>query len=250
MKLQSPQWRPDLVWRPTPRFSSAVRADWAVGEQARRSRPSRWWLVAVGVVVLAGVLQGVHAGDERLRQSTESFAPDPLSVAEWNHWLCSMESRRAADDLAYANRANLVSATAQASDLESDTSRFYRVDVTGYSSRVEETDADPFITAMCTITSPGVIAMSRDLLRTFTPDAPFDFGDKILIPGVGIYSVEDTMHSRWTRRCDIWFPSTEEAYAWGRRTAFISEVKEETPVLAYQVPFDRTGVVELRPESH
>ena len=36
-----------------------------------------------------------------------------------------------------------------------DAARFFRVDVTGYCSRVEETDADPFLTAMCTVT--GII---------------------------------------------------------------------------------------------
>ena len=35
-----------------------------------------------------------------------------------------------------------------------------------------ETDDTPFLTAMCTVTAPGVIALSRDLLRTFTPGAP------------------------------------------------------------------------------
>jgi 3D (Asp-Asp-Asp) domain-containing protein len=108
--------------------------------------------------------------------------------------------------------------------------RFVRVDVTGYCSRVEETDADPLITAMCTVTGSGVIALSRDLLRTFTPGAPFDFGDKVLLPGAGIFTIEDTMHPRWQRRADIWFPTVDEAYAWGRRVGFLTRVDGSTPL--------------------
>jgi len=36
--------------------------------------------------------------------------------------------------------------------------------------------------------------------------------------------VEDTMHERWERRADIWFPSVEEALRWGRRKLAISLV--------------------------
>jgi 3D (Asp-Asp-Asp) domain-containing protein len=111
-----------------------------------------------------------------------------------------------------------------------DGARFIRVDVTGYCSRVEETDADPFLTAMCTVTGSGVIALSRDLLRTFTPGAPFDFGDKVLLPGAGVFSVEDTMHPRWQRRADIWFPNIDEAHAWGRRVGFLARVDGSTPL--------------------
>jgi 3D (Asp-Asp-Asp) domain-containing protein len=111
-----------------------------------------------------------------------------------------------------------------------DAARFFRVDVTGYCSRVEETDADPFLTAMCTVTGSGVIALSRDLLRTFTPGAPFDFGDKVLLPGAGVFSVEDTMHPRWQRRADIWFPNIDEAHAWGRRVGFLARVDGTTPL--------------------
>jgi 3D (Asp-Asp-Asp) domain-containing protein len=113
---------------------------------------------------------------------------------------------------------------------QSPEARFIRVDITGYCSRVEETDADPFVTAICTITGTGVIALSRDLLRTFTPGAPFDFGDKVLLPGVGVFSVEDTMHPRWVRRADIWFASLGQAHAWGRRVGFLSRVDGHTPL--------------------
>lgn len=118
-----------------------------------------------------------------------------------------------------------------------DPALFIRVDVTGYCSRPEETDDDPFLTAMCTVTGTGVIALSRDLLRTFTPGAPFDFGDKVLLPGAGVFSVEDTMHPRWQRRADIWFPNIDEAHAWGRRVGFLTRLDGNTPLLPPEPAF-------------
>jgi 3D (Asp-Asp-Asp) domain-containing protein len=94
--------------------------------------------------------------------------------------------------------------------------------VTGYTSREQETDDTPFITAANTRTRPGVIALSRDLLRRYTPDAPFAFGDVIHISGVGDFIVEDSMHGRWERRADIWFESLDAARAFGRRTLVIT----------------------------
>jgi len=94
--------------------------------------------------------------------------------------------------------------------------------VTGYTSRPQETDDTPFITASNTRTRPGVIAMSRDLLRKYTPEAPFKFGDVIHISGVGDFIVEDSMHGRWQKRADIWFESLEQARAFGRRTLVVT----------------------------
>lgn len=96
------------------------------------------------------------------------------------------------------------------------------VTVTGYTSRPEETDDTPFITAANTQTRPGVIALSRDLLRRYTPDAPFTFGDVIHISGVGDFVVEDSMNSRWEKRADIWFEKLDHARAFGRRTLVIT----------------------------
>ena len=96
------------------------------------------------------------------------------------------------------------------------------VTVTGYTSRAIETDDTPFITAANTRTRPGVIALSRDLLRRYTPDAPFRFGDIIHISGVGDFVVEDSMNSRWERRADIWFESLDAARAFGRRTMVVT----------------------------
>lgn len=91
----------------------------------------------------------------------------------------------------------------------------FAVTATGYSSTVEQCDDTPHVTASNRSVRWGVVALSRDLLREFTPGAPFTFGDKVLIPGVGLFVVEDTMSWRFKGRVDIWFPSTEEASHWG-----------------------------------
>jgi hypothetical protein len=62
------------------------------------------------------------------------------------------------------------------------------VTVTGYSSTSDQTDTTPFITASNTRVRTGVIALSRDLLREFTPGAPFGYGDRVEIEGVGVFT--------------------------------------------------------------
>lgn len=107
-----------------------------------------------------------------------------------------------------------------------DTRRFVMVTVTGYTSLTGQTDGSPGLTATRHQTRPGTVALSRDLLRTFTPGAPFDFGDRVLIPGMGIYVVEDTMHPRWDRKADIWFGDLQTALRWGVRTVYITRLDD------------------------
>jgi 3D (Asp-Asp-Asp) domain-containing protein len=107
---------------------------------------------------------------------------------------------------------------------------FVQAVVTGYSSTPDQTDETPWLTAWSTQTRPGVIALSRDLLRTFTDGAPFDYGDRILVAGVGVFLVEDTMADRWTSRADIWFPTRQQAQQWGRRETLLARVQEEARV--------------------
>jgi 3D (Asp-Asp-Asp) domain-containing protein len=105
-----------------------------------------------------------------------------------------------------------------------DALEFHRVVITGYSSSDRETDDSPDLTASMTPAQDGCLALSRDLLRTFTPKAPFDFGDYVLIPKVGIFLVQDTMHPRWRSRADIWFADSQTAARWGRRTKWIGRL--------------------------
>jgi 3D (Asp-Asp-Asp) domain-containing protein len=96
------------------------------------------------------------------------------------------------------------------------------VSVSAYTSRECETDDTPFITAANTSTRPGVLALSRDLLKRYTPGAPFDFGDIVHINGLGDFVVEDSMHGRWQHRADIWFESVDDAREFGRRPAVLT----------------------------
>lgn len=109
------------------------------------------------------------------------------------------------------------------------------ITVTGYSSTPDQTDDSPFTTAMNTTVHPGVLALSRDLLREFTPGAPFCFGDIVELEGLGVFSVEDTMNPRYTKRADIWFQSREAATRWGNRTLHLSQLTPVAQAAAYLV---------------
>ncbi|MFH1188398.1 MAG: hypothetical protein V1652_00960 [bacterium] len=87
------------------------------------------------------------------------------------------------------------------------------VTVTGYSSREEETDSTPFITASGSHVREGIIAANW-----------LPFGAKVRIPeyfGETIFIVEDRMHQRFSDRVDIWFSTTEEALKFGVQKARI-----------------------------
>lgn len=87
------------------------------------------------------------------------------------------------------------------------------VRVTAYSSRVEETDDTPFITASGTNVRPGVVAANWLPLGTKVR-IPKIFGDRVFV-------VEDRMHKRNGDKLDVWFPSTEEALRFGTQVARI-----------------------------
>lgn len=91
---------------------------------------------------------------------------------------------------------------------------FIPVTITGYSSTMAQTDSTPFTTAWNTSVRDGMIAMSRDLLRQYTPNAPYAYGDSVIVDG-RTYVVEDTMNRRWQRRVDIWFPNKRQALEFG-----------------------------------
>lgn len=109
--------------------------------------------------------------------------------------------------------------------------RFQLIQVTAYTSAARETDDTPELTATNSVPAAGSVALSRDLLRNFTPGAPFAFGDKLLIPGVGVFEATDTMHPRWKRKGDIWVPTLSEARAWGRRTVFVTRVSRDAQTI-------------------
>jgi 3D (Asp-Asp-Asp) domain-containing protein len=112
------------------------------------------------------------------------------------------------------------------------------ITVTGYSSTIDQTDDSPLITAMNTTVHPGMLALSRDLLREYTGGAPFRFGDVVELEGLGVFTVEDTMNPRYTKRADIWFQSRQAAERWGNRTLHLSQLTPIAQAGAYLAQSD------------
>jgi 3D (Asp-Asp-Asp) domain-containing protein len=103
-------------------------------------------------------------------------------------------------------------------DTDNDEKKYIKVIVTAYSSTEWQTDDTPFITANGSTVREGIVANNM-----------LPFGTEIKIPelyGNRVFTVEDRMHSRkgsyWV---DIWFPTLEEAKAFGVKEAYV-EVME------------------------
>ena len=79
-------------------------------------------------------------------------------------------------------------------------------EVTAYSSSLDETQGDPFITASGQRVRDGIIACSRD----------YPFGTRFLIEG-RLYVCLDRLARKYDHRFDIWKPSKAEALRFGRR---------------------------------
>jgi 3D (Asp-Asp-Asp) domain-containing protein len=201
----------------------AVMAAWYVPERLgrivsrlRSMAPHRMALAAVLVVAIAA--PSMLYLNERARRQELSRAYRQLSlssqseIATLRHTMGSLltEQTELKDLLLEAGYA-----------VYSDQALSVPVIATGYSSSVWETDSTPFTTAANTRTRQGIVALSRDLLRRYNPDAPFSFGDVVTISGVGDFIVEDSMNERWRRRVDVWFPSRAAAVSFGRREVIL-----------------------------
>ncbi|MBB6016968.1 3D domain-containing protein [Deinococcus radiopugnans] len=103
------------------------------------------------------------------------------------------------------------------------------VRATAYNSLAGQTDSTPFITATGTRTRPGVVALSRDMLRLFP------YGTRITIEDLsGRYNnllrgrtfiVEDTMAARKTGSLDIWMSTRSQAINFGARQVRITALR-------------------------
>jgi len=85
--------------------------------------------------------------------------------------------------------------------------RIHNTTITAYSSTVDQTDSDPFITASGSWVEDGIVAAN------FLP-----FNTKIRIPeyfGDRVFVVKDRMNRRHANRVDIWFPSRYQAINFG-----------------------------------
>lgn len=80
----------------------------------------------------------------------------------------------------------------------------WKVDLTAYTAREEETNSDPGNTAIMEKPRPGLtIAVSHDL--------QFLLGKRVYVKGFGVRRVNDLMNSRYTKRIDILTNSVERA---------------------------------------
>jgi 3D (Asp-Asp-Asp) domain-containing protein len=117
------------------------------------------------------------------------------------------------------------------------TGRSLVVRSTAYNSMPGQTDASPFKTATGARTRFGIVALSRDLLRSIP------YGSKVVLEDMGswsngsgrgkynvmlskmIFVVEDTMHPRKRSTVDVWFPARRQAIQWGARRLRIRVVQ-------------------------
>lgn len=79
-------------------------------------------------------------------------------------------------------------------------------------------------TAIGTRIRPGIVAVSRDLLKS-----GWNFGDKVHIEGLGVFTIEDTMHQRHRRSIDVAVPDRKEAEKIGKRRAIVVTLLEGRP---------------------
>lgn len=95
--------------------------------------------------------------------------------------------------------------------------KLVEVIATAYSSTIDQTDSDPFITAANTTVRDGIVAANF-----------LNFHSKIKIPGLygdKVFAVEDRMNRRYTDavppRIDVWMPSRYLAKQFGVRKVAI-----------------------------
>jgi 3D (Asp-Asp-Asp) domain-containing protein len=106
------------------------------------------------------------------------------------------------------------------------------VTLTAYSSTVEQCDATPYLTASDQSVHVGIIAVSDDLMK----ELGLRFGQRVLIPGYGLFEIQDRMHPRWHRRVDIWQENSEVARRFGNRPGTIIWIdQQESPTRSAQV---------------
>lgn len=57
----------------------------------------------------------------------------------------------------------------------------------------------------------GMIALSYDVERNLT----LQFGDRVLLHGLGVFDFQDRMASRWTQKADVFMQSDHKARSFG-----------------------------------
>lgn len=165
------------------------------------------------ILLLAFALVGIHEADrgqERERQSALRLMPPPDPVQEL------ADTRR---DLQRA-LGLLVECFGHPVDLKQVKST--AVTISAYSSTAGQCDSTPHLTASDHPVRVGILAVSRDLVE----EMGLAFGQRVLLPGYGLFEVRDLMHPRWRRKVDIWESDREAARLFGRQQGTLIWVVE------------------------
>ncbi len=99
-----------------------------------------------------------------------------------------------------------------------ETIKTMRVDATAYTSRPQETDASPFITADGSVVRDGIIATNV-----------LPFGTRVRIPSIygdKIFEVHDRMNARYSYRIDVWMDDVQEMREFGIKRGIEIEIVE------------------------
>lgn len=131
----------------------------------------------------------------------------------------SAEQRALALEIEAMQNVNAEPGTLTKADLVETPDRVLTVSMTAYNSLPEQTDSNPFETAMGTTTRHGIVAANFVPLGTYIK-IPELYGDEIFI-------VEDRMNARYTNRVDIWMEHYADARQFGVKHNVTIEVYYE-----------------------
>lgn len=87
------------------------------------------------------------------------------------------------------------------------------VTVTAYHPGVTAPGSPKGITASGQKVSEGMMAVSRDVERSLN----LNFGDRVLLHGMGVFDFQDRMHPRCKKKADVFMKSKKNAVKFGVR---------------------------------
>lgn len=180
---------------------------------------------------LLAALATAALGSAALTPAAHALPPMPAADLA-DRAVQSALSTEAARSLPYVNPAMSLGTQEQPGDMvigaRAPAGRTAVLKSTAYNSLAAQTDSTPHITATGTRTRPGVVALSRDMLRLFP------YGTRLRIQDLSgrhpyvngrIFVVEDTMHARKRNQVDIWMPTRSQAMNWGVRQVRVTVVR-------------------------
>jgi 3D (Asp-Asp-Asp) domain-containing protein len=142
---------------------------------------------------------------------------DPWKTKNWNDAIRLMPPPEAAEELDRTRhqlqRALGLLEKCFGQNVDLNQLKSTQVTITAYSSTEDQCDSTPYITASMHPVRIGTLAVSPDLLE----ELGLFFGQRVLIPGFGLFEVRDTMNPRWRRRVDIWESNPEAARRFGKQ---------------------------------